>query len=1106
MIAPPFGIAAICTALAASGVGPPQVRHNVASEATRGNAQQPMNKSAGKPGIKGHRETPDDEFQPVPRAGRRITPAVRWTRGTHVSVQVNVDGTGSNIVGDAANEPSIAVDPSNPARMAIGWRQFDTISSNFRQAGWGFTADAGATWTFPGVIEPGVFRSDPVLASDTSGNFYYNSLTASGSDFWCNVFKSTDGGASWDSGVYAFGGDKQWMVVDLTNGIGRDNIYAYWTRFYTCPGCNGHFTRSYDQGQTFLPVIDVPGNPYWGTLAVGPDGELYVAGDGFIVAKSTTMKNELMPPQFDFVTTVDLDGSMGFSGGPNPGGLLGQVWVAVDGSDGPFRGYVYLLCSVQRSSTTDPLDVMLARSVDGGVTWSTPVRVNDDPPGNGAYQWFGTMSVAPNGRIDVIWNDTRNDPGGFDSELYYAFSTDAGATWSVNEPLSPPFDPHLGWPQQSKMGDYFDMVSDELGANLAYAATFNGEQDVYYIRIGSPLCDDLGTVELSRAYYSCQSNATVAVVDCGLNADDNTVESVTVDVDSTSEVGVEQITLTETAAATARFEGSIDLSTTDSAGALLVAPGDLVTVTYIDADDGQGGAGVVVTDDAIVDCAPPLIFNVQTSSIGASSATVSFQTDEPTACAVHFGLACGALDRTATSAGRSTTHAINLLGLQKNTTYSYAVECTDEAGNLTTDDAGGSCYVFTTPDAPDYFTESFSTGGFDLVGVSLTFTPDGSLGYYNACAEDITGFPVNPVGGTTIFPGEDGYVRIDLTGGAFVSLYGVDYTVFYVGSNGYITFESGDGDWTPSLADHFSLPRISVQFNDFSPQNGGIVSWAQLADRIVVTYQNVPEFSDVGANNFQVEMRFDGTIVLSYLGMTATDGLVGLSAGGGVPADFIEADLSSETGCAVNPPALAPAPHDRRKNRYVSFAPNNAEPVAFLVELLDGPGAIGPLGWVGEPDLNNVSRVLDTAYFSAGWPRVVHVGDCEIVPVATYAILATGDGVVFADPLVVETIRKPGTWYYGDTVGEGTGDLPPLFGFTPPNGVVNVVDIQAYVLTAQGDSSPNAHTTWVDLQGLGIGNPPNYILNVSDLQRIKFGLQGQQYTDAPDQLDPADCP
>src|SRR6266699_5498925 len=86
--------------------------------------------------------------------------------GPFISFQVNVDASHQNILGDAANEPSIAVDPTNPSRMTIGWRQFDTYTSNFRQGGWGYTTDGGVTWTFPGVFEPGVFRSDPVLNSN----------------------------------------------------------------------------------------------------------------------------------------------------------------------------------------------------------------------------------------------------------------------------------------------------------------------------------------------------------------------------------------------------------------------------------------------------------------------------------------------------------------------------------------------------------------------------------------------------------------------------------------------------------------------------------------------------------------------------------------------------------------------------------------------------------------------------------------------------------------------------------------------------------------------------------------------------------------------------
>src|SRR5438874_10795880 len=79
------------------------------------------------------------------RSPRMISPY-----GVFTSYQANVDANGNNIVGDAANEPAIAVNPTDGNKMAIGWRQFDSVLSNFRQAGWGYTTDAGITWNFPG--------------------------------------------------------------------------------------------------------------------------------------------------------------------------------------------------------------------------------------------------------------------------------------------------------------------------------------------------------------------------------------------------------------------------------------------------------------------------------------------------------------------------------------------------------------------------------------------------------------------------------------------------------------------------------------------------------------------------------------------------------------------------------------------------------------------------------------------------------------------------------------------------------------------------------------------------------------------------------------------
>jgi hypothetical protein len=125
---------------------------------------------------------------------------------------------------------------------------------------------------------------------------------------------------------------------------------------------------------------------------------------------------------------------------------------------------------------------MFARSTDDGVTWSAPQRVNDDAS-TANWQWFGTMSVAPSGRIDAVWNDTRANPGTYLSQVFYSYSEDAGVTWSPAVAITPVYNPQLGYPQQNKMGDYYHMISDNVGAHLAYCATFNNEQDVYYVYI-----------------------------------------------------------------------------------------------------------------------------------------------------------------------------------------------------------------------------------------------------------------------------------------------------------------------------------------------------------------------------------------------------------------------------------------------------------------------------------------------------------------------------------------------------------------------------------------------------------------------------------------------
>ncbi len=404
--------------------------------------------------------------------------------GPFTSYQVNVDANGQNITGDAANEPSICVDPTNPSKMSIGWRQFNTVSSNFRQAGWGYTTNAGTTWTFPGVLENNVFRSDPVLYSDDTGQFFYLSLLQS---FFDNMWRSLNGGQSWINIAPADGGDKQWFTIDNTNSTGHGFQYQIWSTSGNNYG-GRQFTRSVDGGITWLNPIFIPNSPIWGTLDVDTNGNLFVggvsgSGTQFWCIRSTNAKNGAVTPSFDQSTVVNLGGAIDFGDTINPEGLAGQVFLAVDRSGTSQNNNVYMLATVQPTGFSTGTDVMFARSVNGGQSFSAPHRINDDPVNHNKWHWMATFSVAPNGRIDCVWLDTRNAANNTDSQLFYSYSADGGNTWTPNTAVSNSFNPFLGYPQQNKMGDYMTMVSDNTGGNVAYAATFNGEEDIYFIRV-----------------------------------------------------------------------------------------------------------------------------------------------------------------------------------------------------------------------------------------------------------------------------------------------------------------------------------------------------------------------------------------------------------------------------------------------------------------------------------------------------------------------------------------------------------------------------------------------------------------------------------------------
>ena len=126
------------------------------------------------------------------------------------------------------------------------------------------------------------------------------------------------------------------------------------------------------------------------------------------------------------------------------------------------------------------------RSTDGGRTWSPNKAVNDDDPAQLLVDRIPDVRTAPNGRVDVAWWSSRDNPGMRSNDVYYAFSSDDGATWSKNIRVTDrPVDRTIG-----PFGNNFDLwgppglVSTNAYALFAWDDTRNGDkltqtQDIY---------------------------------------------------------------------------------------------------------------------------------------------------------------------------------------------------------------------------------------------------------------------------------------------------------------------------------------------------------------------------------------------------------------------------------------------------------------------------------------------------------------------------------------------------------------------------------------------------------------------------------------------------
>jgi hypothetical protein len=343
----------------------------------------------------------------------------------------------------AQNEPSIAINPSNPQQLVAGAN--DQLATGVDWLAVYNSSDSGLTWTNGLIPTTGLVglreASDPAVSFSQNGTLYYsgvafnvNARTGTATDGTIFVSKSTDDGSSFPlTRIVAQGSsrtgifnDKPYLEVDKTTGLFAGRVYVSWTRF------TGSFTSdimlaySSDGSRTFSfyphPVSSSLLNQ--GSVpVVGPDGTLYVVW------------NDLS--NFQIMEAKSTDGGVSFSNPvvvslyvPLPSSHLANSLFRVNNNPtaaaDDTSGNVYVAWADYQSGFAN---ILLSRSLDEGVTWSKPIRVNDDSTTNDHF--FPWMAVS-HGLVNIVFYDRRLDPKNRLIDVFYAESADGGISWSPN--------------------------------------------------------------------------------------------------------------------------------------------------------------------------------------------------------------------------------------------------------------------------------------------------------------------------------------------------------------------------------------------------------------------------------------------------------------------------------------------------------------------------------------------------------------------------------------------------------------------------------------------------------------------------------------------------
>ncbi|MCB0725475.1 MAG: T9SS type A sorting domain-containing protein [Ignavibacteriae bacterium] len=345
----------------------------------------------------------------------------------------------------------------------------------------------GHDWVSFNPSYPGGTCCDPWSGYDSNGVLYYGS-GVSGQ----YVYKSTTNGNNWTSPVLSVSGnDRNTLAVDQTNGPYGGYVYAAITP--------GNFARSTNGGTSWTTTYSSSNTIPGVMIAVGPNGSVQ---GGTVLYVTNTGSTAACVYNFHYSTdggaTFNNGASLnvaGYSGTLNSVGRLvinnarmrPYPMIAMDNSYGPHRGRAYLVYSSNRPvGNGNKPDVFLQYSDDKGVSWSSPIQVNDNANPTLSDQWFPAIwCEKETGKLYIKWYDTRENPATYLTGVWATYSTDGGQTFATNQRISNASwtypCPACGANQNCYRGDYDGMTANE---NVGYAVWYD-PRSCNYTNMGS---------------------------------------------------------------------------------------------------------------------------------------------------------------------------------------------------------------------------------------------------------------------------------------------------------------------------------------------------------------------------------------------------------------------------------------------------------------------------------------------------------------------------------------------------------------------------------------------------------------------------------------------